>query len=114
MFLFFDLWPLNASVGFFQISQIHNNLVASGHINKIVRASSSPWDRHNFKLIPSSQLQIVGSRATICGLKMMQEMMELAMECRKNDPEAVGLYEKPIADIKEAIKKLEKAKKASQ
>ena len=45
---------------------------------------------------------------------MMLEMMELAVECRKNDPEATVIYEKPIADLKETIKKMEKTKKASQ
>lgn len=50
----------------------------------------------------------------ICGLKMMQEMMELAVECRKNDPEAVDVYVKPIADLKETIKKLEKDKPKSE
>ncbi|KAJ8711483.1 hypothetical protein PYW07_008725 [Mythimna separata] len=91
--------------------RIPSNQIEPPKTKKIKVENLMDFDDTVYKLPP---LQIVGSRATICGLKMMQEMMELAMECRKNDPEAISLYEKPIADIKEAIKKLEKAKTPTQ
>ncbi|CAH0696930.1 unnamed protein product [Spodoptera exigua] len=70
------------------------------------------FDDKVYKLPP---LEIVGSRTVVCGLKMMLEMMELAVECRKkNEPEVVAQYAPRIANLKDAIQKIENTRTPSQ
>lgn len=66
------------------------------------------FDDKVYKLPP---LEIVGSRAALCGLKTMLEMMELAVECRKkNEPDITAQYAPRIANLKAAIQKIENTK----
>ncbi|XP_035447903.1 cellular tumor antigen p53-like [Spodoptera frugiperda] len=66
------------------------------------------FDDKVYKLPP---LEIVGSRAALCGLKTMLEMMELAVECRKkNEPDVTAQYAQRIVNLKNAIQKIENLK----
>ncbi|PZC82593.1 hypothetical protein B5X24_HaOG210037 [Helicoverpa armigera] len=91
--------------------RIPSNQIEPPKTKKIKVENLMEFDDAVHKLPP---LQIVGSRAMLCGLKVMLEMMELAFECRKNDPESTALHEKPISDLRDTIKKLENAKKPPQ
>nr|XP_049698948.1 cellular tumor antigen p53 [Helicoverpa armigera] len=91
--------------------RIPSNQIEPPKTKKIKVENLMEFDDAVHKLPP---LQIVGSRAMLCGLKVMLDMMELAVECRKNDPESTALHEKPISDLRDTIKKLENAKKPPQ
>lgn len=94
-------------------SQINRNNLHSS-IARLNCYSHCPAYNSYVKLFFRYQLQVVGSRAMLSGLKVMLEMMELAAECRKTDPAALALYQPHIARFKETIQTLEHARNTTQ
>ncbi|CAH0595515.1 unnamed protein product [Chrysodeixis includens] len=91
--------------------RVPSNEIDPPKTKKIKMEAVTDIDDTVYKL-PS--LQVVGSRAMLSGLKVMLEMMELAAECRKNNPAALALYQPHIARFKETIQTLEMTRNTTQ